>query len=139
MSTEQAAGIVAAMYEKDRFSQWLGIERVEVGEGRCVLRMTIREEMCNGFGIAHGAIAYALADSALAFAANTRGRQAMSVETSISHLAPLRAGESISAHASEESLRDKIAIYRVEVRRADATLAALFKGTVYRTEKQWEI
>ena len=81
------------MMEKDYFSQWLGIERLEEKEGFCKLKMTLRKEMCNGLEIAHGGIAFSLADSALAFASNSQGRHAMSIETSISHVKPLKAGE----------------------------------------------
>ncbi len=129
--------IVNRMYEQDAFSQWLGIERIAVEAGRCVLKMKIREEMTNGFGIAHGGIAYSLADSALAFASNARGQHALSIETSISHTLPLRTGDTLMAIATEEQLSRRIGIYRVEVKRADGQLAALFKGTVYRKSQAW--
>ncbi len=57
--------IVNKMFDKDAFSQWLGIEIIEVKDGYCELKMTVRKEMLNGFQIAHGGIAYSLADSAL--------------------------------------------------------------------------
>jgi acyl-CoA thioesterase len=63
--------IVHKMFDNDAFSKWLGIVVEEISEGKCVLSMTIRKEMTNGFGIAHGGITYSLADSALAFAANS--------------------------------------------------------------------
>lgn len=69
-----ATKVVDAMYENDAFSQWLGIKRLEDGPGRSVLRMTVRPEMCNGFGVAHGGITFSLADSAFAFASNSHGR-----------------------------------------------------------------
>lgn len=135
----KARQIVDQMYENDAFSQWLGIERLEVFPGNCVLRMAIRPEMLNGFHISHGGIAYAFADSALAFASNSRGMQAVSVETSISHTAPLHAGDVITAIATEEHLGHKIAIYRVEVVNQHDHRIAIFKGTVYRTSKSWSI
>jgi acyl-CoA thioesterase len=134
---ERAASIVDTMYQKDAFSQWLGIERLSVGPGRCSLRMTVREEMLNGFGIAHGGITYSLADSALAFASNSRGRRAVSVETSISHTAPVHAGDVLTAIAKEEHAGNKIAVYRILVENQKGLLVALFKGTVYRTSKEW--
>lgn len=130
-----AEDIVRRMLAGDAFSQWLGVECQEVAPGRCVLRMTVRAEMLNGFGIAHGGITYSLADSALAFASNSRGRRAVSVETSISHTSPLHAGDILTAVATEEHLGHRIACYRVEVRNEHHRLAALFKGTVYRSEK----
>lgn len=137
-SKEQALRIVDRMYEHDFFSQWLGIERLEDNAGRSVLRMTIRREMLNGFSIAHGGVAYSLADSALAFASNSRGRHAVSIETSISHLEPLREGDVITALAEEENLGNKIAVYRVVVKNQNDQMVALFKGTVYRTSREWE-
>ncbi len=134
---QRAEQIVEKMYEKDAFSQWLGIERLSVSPGECTLRMRIRPEMLNGFGIAHGAITYALADSALAFASNSQGRQAVSVETSISHTVPLHPDELIVAVAKEEHLSYKIGIYRVEVKKEEGDIVALFKGTVYRKDEEW--
>lgn len=132
-----AEAVVSRMYDQDWFSQWLGIERLEVQPGRCVLRMVIRKEMLNGFAIAHGGITYSLADSALAFASNGHGRMAVSVETSISHTEPLREGDIITATAEEMSLSNKIGIYQVIVRNQKEETVALFKGTVYRTGKDW--
>ncbi|MDP4149138.1 MAG: hydroxyphenylacetyl-CoA thioesterase PaaI [Bacteroidota bacterium] len=129
--------IIDAMTEKDLFSRWLGIERLEEREGYCRLRMTVRPEMCNGFSIAHGGISFSFADSALAFASNSRGRHAVSIECSISHIRPLLAGETIVAVAEEKSLGNRTAIYEVRVEREDGELVALFKGTVFRKEKQW--
>lgn len=136
-SKEQASYIVDRMYEHDFFSQWLGIQRLEDNAGRSVLRMTIRKEMLNGFGIAHGGVLFSLADSALAFASNTRGRQAVSIETSISHLKSLHEGDIVTAFAEEESLGNKIAVYRVVLKDQTDQTIALFKGTVYRTSKEW--
>lgn len=135
---DHARHIVDRMYANDHFSQWLGLQPLAVSPGACTLRLTVRREMLNGFGIAHGAITYALADSALAFASNSRGRHAVSVETSISHTAPLLEGEVITAVATEESLSNRIAIYRVEVRNQEDKVVALFKGTVYRKDQEWE-
>lgn len=107
--------IVDKMMHFDYFSQWLGIERLEDSAGRSVLKMTIRKEMLNGFGIAHGGITFSLADSALAFAANAYGRQSVSIETGISHLKPLKEGDSITATTIEESLTNRIGIYRIVI------------------------
>ncbi len=139
MPKEQAVQIVDQMYLHDYFSQWLGIERLKDDAGQSVLRMTIRREMLNGFGIAHGGITFSLADSALAFASNSQGRHAVSIETAISHIESLREGDIITAYAEEENLGNRIAIYRVVVKNQNDQLVALFKGTVYRTSREWEI
>ncbi|NQY29105.1 MAG: hotdog fold thioesterase [Flavobacteriaceae bacterium] len=129
--------IVHKMYDNDPFSKWLGIEVDAISEGSCQLSMTIRKEMLNGFGIAHGGITYSLADSALAFAANTHGRQSVSIDTSINHTETLKEGDRIVAIAIEESLKNRFGFYKIEIKRED-TIVALFKGTVYRTNKEWE-
>jgi acyl-CoA thioesterase len=138
-SNALATAVVDQMMEGDLFSQWLGIERVEDSPGRSVLRLRVRDEMVNGFSIAHGGITYSLADSALAFASNSHGRKAVSVETSISHTEPVKAGDVLTATAEEEHLSNKIGIYKVSVTNQDGRTVALFKGTVYRTSREWEV
>lgn len=130
--------IVNIMMAKDYFSQWLGIEILEVKEGYSRLKMTVREDMLNGFGIAHGGITYSFADSALAFASNSHGQKAVSVETSISHTVSLKSGDEIIAEAYEEHCSNKIGIYSIKIFKSfDMSVVALFKGTVYRTSKIW--
>ena len=87
--------------------------------------------------IAHGAITYALADSALAFAANAHGRKSVSVETSISHLQPVFLDDIITATAKEMSLTDKIALYEIDITNQHDVQVAKFKGTVYRKKEEW--
>ena len=125
------------MYDNDAFSQWLGIEVVEVKDGYCELKMTVRKEMLNGFQIAHGGIAYSLADSALAFASNSHGRKSLSVETSISHTVSVKEGDVLTANTEELSLSNKIGVYHITITNQDNQEVAYFKGTVYRTTKEW--
>ena len=125
------------MFEGDAFSKWLGIDIVAVGEGFPELKLTIREEMTNGFKIAHGGITYSIADSALAFASNSHGRKSVSVETSISHTKQCLVGDVITAKAIEKSISNKIAIYEITITNQKKETVALFKGTVYRTSKDW--
>lgn len=129
--------IVDKMYNGDAFSQWLGIERLEEKPGYCRLKMTVRDEMTNGFKIAHGGISYSLADSALAFASNSHGRQAVSIETSISHTKPVHIGDELIAEAVELNLTHATGIYDIKVTNQHQQVVALFKGTVYRTIKEW--
>lgn len=139
MSSEEnaAKSIVQKMYSNDAFSKWLGIELVEIEVGKAVLQMTVRAEMLNGFEVAHGAICYALADSALAFASNSNGKQSLSIETSISHTKKVVEGDILTATTKELSLTKRTGIYQVEVLNHNNELVALFKGTVYRTSKLW--
>lgn len=127
------------MYNHDAFSQWLGIEIVDLDAGKAVLKMVVRDEMTNGFGIAHGGITYSLADSALAFASNAYGRHSVSIETSISHTQPVRVNDVLLASVCEESLNHKIGVYRVLIENQSEETVAIFKGTVYRSSKEWEV
>ena len=133
----QSEKIVDTMYQNDAFSQWLGIEVVEIKDGYCKLNMTVRKEMLNGFQIAHGGIAYSLADSALAFASNSHGRKSLSVETSISHTVSVKEGNVLTAATEELSLSDKIGVYLITITNQNNQEVAYFKGTVYRTSKEW--
>ncbi len=132
-----AERIVDTMYNQDWFSQWLGVERVLVEAGRCILKMTVRKEMLNGFAIAHGGICYSLADSALAFASNSHGRKAVSVETSISLVEQVRVNDVLTATAEEISLTNKIGVYYIDITNQENKKVGLFKGTVYRTSNSW--
>jgi acyl-CoA thioesterase len=125
------------MFQNDAFSQWLGISIESVSPGSCTLSMTIRKEMTNGFGIAHGGITYSLADSALAFAANSHGRQSVSIDTSINHIETLREGDKIIAITTENALKNKFGFYTIEIKKEEK-IVALFKGTVFRSEKEWK-
>ena len=129
--------IVNKMFDQDAFSQWLGIEIVDVSDGYCQLKMTVRNDMLNGFKIAHGGIAYSLADSALAFASNANGKKSLSVETSISHTIAVKDGDKLTATTEELSLSDKIGIYHITITNQENQEVAFFKGTVYRTSKNW--
>ena len=132
-----AKKVVGKMISGDAFSQWLGIEFLEITEGFCKLKMTVRDEMTNGFNIAHGGIAYSLADSCLAFAANADGIQAVSIETSISHTKKVASGDTLIATSKEMNKSNKTALYYITITNQDNLEVAHFKGTVYRTGKEW--
>lgn len=131
------AEVVNKMMRGDAFSQWLGIEVVRVEAGNCLLQMTVRPEMTNGFGIAHGGITYALADSALAFAANSHGIQSVSIETGISHLKKVEVKDILTASVREISLSRKVGVYNITITNQNNITVADFKGTVYRTGVEW--
>jgi len=136
------AEIVGRMMAQDAYSQWLGIAVLETDAGYCRLQMRVRQEMTNGFGIAHGAICYGLADSALAFAANGYGTQAVSVRTAISHFVPVQKGILLQAEARETQRSRRMGHYEVNIRSSSAAdsaekLVAQFQGTVFFTEKEW--
>jgi acyl-CoA thioesterase len=133
----EGARIPHKMLSQDAFSQWLGIEIIESRVGYCKVGMTIRREMLNSMMKAHGGISYSLADTAFGFTANTRGKYAVSIETSINHISPLEEGDYITAEATLDEQRTKVGFNIVEVKRGEE-LVALFKGVVYRTNKDWE-
>lgn len=124
------------MLSLDPFSKWLGITILEVAKGQCKLGMTIRKDMLNSMGKAHGGISYSLADTAFGFAANTHGKYAVSIETSINHIEALEEGDYIIAEAVTDIPKTKLGFNIIEVKREDQIIA-LFKGVVYRTSKDW--
>jgi acyl-CoA thioesterase len=134
---EMALKVVDKMFENDHYSQWLGIERLSILPGRCILRMKIRKEMLNGFGLAHGSITYALADSALAFASNSHGQQCVSIDTQISHLNPCKEDDTITAVATELSRSRSLGRYNIVVNNQEEKMVAHFRGTVFIKEKYW--
>lgn len=136
---DNAKKIVSRMYNYDSFSQWLGIEILEQRPGYCKTSLVIREEMTNGFNIAHGGISYSLADSALAFASNAHGEQQVSLETSISHTKPCHVGDRITAIAKEINQTKKTAIYEVLITNQHEELVAHFKGIMYNTQRSWDL
>lgn len=134
---KSAREIVALMLDNDAFSHWLGIEIVHIEPGSCTLKAVVTNDMLNGFSIAHGGITYSLADSALAFASNSHGPKCVSIETSISHIRPTKAGDELRATAQELHRGKKIGIYDVTVINQEDKPVALFKGTVHISENNW--
>lgn len=128
--------VVAHMLERDAFSAWLGIELISVTPGACTLRMTIRPDMLNGFGVCHGGVTFSLADSALAFACNGSGRITMSIENGIRYPAAARAGDVLTAVAVREASSRALGFYDVRVSNQDGVVVALFRGTVYDTKRE---
>lgn len=131
-----AERIQHAMLARDTFSRWLGVEVLDIAPGTCTLRMTVRGDMLNGFGVAHGGIVFSAADSAFAFACNTHGRVTVSIENSITYPLAIREGDVLTAVAREEAASERLGYYRVDVTRQGGELVALFRGTAYRTLKE---
>ena len=125
------------MLSQDAYSQWLGVKILECEVGRCKIGMTIRKDMLNSMDKAHGGVSYSLADTAFGFAANTHGKFAVSIETSINHIEALREGDILVAESVIEKVTNKLGFNIIEVKRGNE-LVALFKGVVYRTQKEWQ-
>ena len=134
---ELARRSAEAMWAADRASAGLGMRLIEVGPGRAVLAMTVREDMVNGHGIGHGGFTFTLADSAFAFACNSYNRSTVAAGCEISFLAPTRLGDELRATARERSREGRDGVYDVEVTREDAVVARLvgrsreIRGTLF--------
>ena len=126
------------MFANDAFSQCLGIKLVQIGEGNCTITMQIDESMTNGFAIGHGGITYSFADSALAFASNSHGYHAVSIETSMSHVRPAKLSDVLMAKAVEINRSKSLGVYQVEVFNQDEKLVGVMKGTVFIKDALWE-
>jgi len=131
-----AGQVVDHMMENDLFSRWLGIEILEIREGYSRLRMTVREEMINGFGIVHGGIAFSLGDSAFAFACNNRNNLSVALDTAINFLKPVHVGDILTAEAKEIHNGRSTGLYQINIINQHDHLVAQFKGTCYRTGKK---
>lgn len=127
--------IVTHMLQHDAFSRWLGIEVLEVREGYSKIKMTLREEMLNGFGVIHGGIAFSFADSAFAFACNNRNNLSLALDTSINFLKTTQPGDVLTAEAIEVHNGRSTGLYQVNITRQDDEVVALFKGVCFRTGK----
>lgn len=125
--------IIQSMMEKDAFSQWMGIEILESEPGYVKITMEIRQEMCNGFGICHGGITFSLADSALAFASNSRGSVSVALENNINYTKKVEVGDTLIAETEEIQNGRTIGVYKIKVVNQNDDLVADFRGTVYRT------
>ncbi|MBK7290365.1 MAG: hydroxyphenylacetyl-CoA thioesterase PaaI [Chitinophagaceae bacterium] len=131
-----ARRVVDHMMEHDLFSQWLGIEVLEVKEGYSRIKMTVRKEMINGFGIVHGGIAFSLADSAFAFACNNRNVLSVALDTSINFIKPVHVDDILIAEAKELHNGKSTGLYHINILNQKEHLIAQFKGLCYRTDKK---
>ena len=123
------------MMQHDLFSQWLGIEVLEVREGYSKIKMTVRPEMINGFGIVHGGIAFSMADSAFAFACNNRNVLSVALDTSINFIKPVHVGDVLTAQAKEIHNGKSTGLYHISIQNQHDHEVAIFKGTCFRTNK----
>ena len=128
--------VVTHMMQHDLFSQWLGIEVLEVKEGYSKITMTVRNEMINGFGIVHGGIAFSMADSAFAFACNNRNVLSVALDTSINFTKPVHVGDVLVAEAKELHNGKSTGLYHISITNQHEHIVALFKGTCFRTNKK---
>jgi len=120
------------MFERDPASQALGMTLDAIGPGYARMSMTVRPDMLNGHGTAHGGYIFMLADSAFAFACNSHNANTVGAGCSIEYLAPGRLGEVLVAEALEQVLQGKTGVYDVTVSDRDGRRIALFRGKSHR-------
>ena len=131
--TIQASQVVDKMMKDDLFSQWLGISVIEVREGYSRIKMTVRPEMINGFGIVHGGVAFSLGDSAFAFACNNRNNLSVALDTAINFTKPVHVGDELTAEAKEIHNGKSTGLYHITITNQRDHVVAMFKGTCFRT------
>jgi len=132
---ELANEVIAQVMKDDLFSQWLGIEIIEIKEGYSKLKMKVRNKMINGLGIVHGGIAFSLGDTAFAFACNSRNNLSVALDTSINFLKPVHPGDELTAEAKEIHNGKSTGLYQITITNQRNHTVAIFKGTCFRTNK----
>lgn len=130
---EQAAH---ALYERDRASQALGMRLAAVGPGTARVVMTVRPDMLNGHQVCHGALVFALADSAFAFACNSYNDSTVAAAAAIDFLSSAREGDELTAEARELWRSARTGIYEITVFNQRGEHVALFRGRSHRIEGQ---
>jgi len=130
-----ANAVFQKMMSKDYCSQWMGIEPILIEEGHCKIKMTVKKEMLNGYGILHGGMAFTFADSAFAFASNSYGRLAVSINGNMNYAKSAKEGEILIAEAKPLNVTHKTADFDVNVMNEAGEIYYYFRGTVYRSSK----
>ena len=135
-TNQLATSVVEHMMENDFFSQWMGVEVLDVKEGYSKIRMTIRKEMVNGFGIVHGGLPFSLADSAFAFACNNRNNLSVALDVTITFMKAVNVGDVLTAEAKEIHNGRSTGLYHITITNQSGHDVALFKGLCFRTDKK---
>ena len=116
------------MWADDHAARWFGFVIVEVAEGTATLSLDVDPHHCNGHGIVHGGLTFSLADTAFAYACNSRNQRSVAHANTITFVAPGHAGDRLTAKAREVCLSGRTGIYDVTVTRQDGTTIAEFRG-----------
>jgi acyl-CoA thioesterase len=126
---------IRALAHIDPFSSWLQVQLLKIEPGYSRISMVVRDEMMNGFGIAHGGVTFAMADTAFGYASNGEGTITVALDVSISFPHPAYKGDVLIAEARRLSETRKTGLYLVEITNQQQQLIAVFKGTCYKTGK----
>lgn len=124
---------VQKMLEHDRFSAWLGLRVEDVGPGTSRVSLVVRDDMLNGFAVVHGGVLFALADSAFAFACNSRDNLSLALDAVISFIKKASLGDVITAEVEEVHNGKSTGVYEVRLTNQKNELVAQFRGTAHRT------
>ena len=124
---ERAERAAEAMWADDHASPWFGMEIVDVDAGRAQLALTVSPDHVNGHDICHGGVIFSLADSAFAFACNSRNQRNVAQHNAITYLNPARRGDRLMADAREIAIEGRSGIYDVTVTNDTGTVAT-FRG-----------
>ncbi|WP_375482078.1 hydroxyphenylacetyl-CoA thioesterase PaaI [uncultured Jatrophihabitans sp.] len=128
--------LVAGMMAADAASRTLGIELVTCADGQAVTRMTVRDDMVNGYDMAHGGVVFSVADTAFACACNSFGEQTVAAGAEVVFVAPARRGDVLVAEAAVRTAFGRSGVYDVTVRReADRAVVAEFRGRSHRVHR----
>lgn len=131
-----AARCAEAMYSRDEASRSLGIKIDEIKAGYAELSMPVKDWMLNGAKVCHGGLIFTLADTAMAFASNSRNENMLAINATIEFVAAGKAGETLRAVASEVHKAGRTATFEVSVFDAEQQLIAQFLGRTYRVKGQ---
>jgi len=134
----EALARVNRLAAHDPFVKSLGIKCVDGGPGRAAVRMRVKATHLNFNGTCHGGVVFSLADTAFGLASNSHGRVAAGIDAHVTYQAAVKQDDVLTATATEVSRTRRLAVYRVDVARADGGLVATFTGTVYILEKHTE-
>jgi len=133
MSPDELAWASAkTLFDREPAAQDMGIEIITMSAGKAELKMTVQHRMLNGHATCHGGYLFALADTAFAYACNSRNQNTVAAGCSIEYLAPGREGDVLRAVAEERSLAGRTGCYDISVFNQDETLLALFRGKSYK-------
>jgi acyl-CoA thioesterase len=127
---------ISEFYKNDKFSEHVGIELLEVSEGRAKAKMEIKKHHLNSVNIVHGAAIFALADLVFAVASNSHGNISVAINVNISFLKAVSSGILV-AEGKEVSINPKLANYSIDVRDENNDLVAIFQGMVYRKKEKY--
>lgn len=127
--------VVQKIMQLDLFSKWLGIEVLDIGNGYCKIKMTVREEMVNGLGIVHGGICFSLADTCFGYACNSHNQVSVALDNAINYVKPVFPGDVLVAESREIHYGRSTGLYHVTITNQAGHMVAVFKGTCVHSGK----